>query len=134
MEDENARMAAMEAQFEETITKLREDFTARLQVLEASNKSMWYSWYGDDGRDDGMVSRDGGMPRQQQLQQHWSRDGRMPRQQQQQQRWSRGSGIPHQHQRSSHAFPPARQARSAATATATVTGNPYDRRRRAGRK
>ena len=32
----------------------------------------------------------------------------MPRQQQQ---WSRGGGIPHQHQRSSHAFPPARQAR-----------------------
>ena len=35
----------------------------------------------------------------------------MPRQQQQQQQWSRGGGIPHQHQRSSHAFPPARQAR-----------------------
>ena len=35
----------------------------------------------------------------------------MLRQQQQQQQWSRGGGIPHQHQRSSHAFPPARQAR-----------------------
>ena len=35
----------------------------------------------------------------------------MPRQQQQQQQWSRGGGIPDQHQRSSHAFPPARQAR-----------------------
>ena len=57
-----------------------------------------------------MVSRDGSMPRQQQLQQHWSRDGGLPRQQQQQQ-LSRGGGIPHQHQRSSHAFPPARQAR-----------------------
>ena len=55
--------------------------------------------------------RDGGMPRQQQQQQHWSRGGGMPRQQQQQQQWSRGGGIPHQHQRSSHAFPPARQAR-----------------------
>ena len=77
-------------------------------------------------------TRDGGMPRQQQLQQHWSRDGSMPRQQQQQQQqqqqhwsrgggmprqqqqqqqWSRGGGIPHQHQRSSHDFPPVRQAR-----------------------
>ena len=55
--------------------------------------------------------RNGGMPRQQQQQQHWSRGGGMPRRQQQQQRWSRGGGIPHQHQRSSHAFPPARQAR-----------------------
>ena len=45
MEDENARMAAMEAQFQETIAKLYEDFTARLRVLQASNKSMWYSWY-----------------------------------------------------------------------------------------
>ena len=34
----------------------------------------------------------------------------MPRQQQQQHQWSRGGGIPHQHQRSSHVFPPARQA------------------------
>ena len=67
MEDENARMAAMQAEFQETIAKLREDFTARMRVLEASNKSMWYSW--DDGRDDGMVSRDGDMPRQQQQQQ-----------------------------------------------------------------
>ena len=84
---------------------------------------------GGQRRDDGMVSRDGGMPRQQQqLQEHWSRDGGIPRQQQQeqqhwsrgggilrqqqqQQQWSRGGGIPHQHQRSFHAFPPARQAR-----------------------
>ena len=119
MEDENAQMAAMHAQFEERIAKLREDLTARLRVQEAANKSMWYSWYGgqrrDDGRDDGMVSRggdmprqqqqlqqhwprDGGMPRQQQLQQHWSRDGGMPRQQQQQQHWSRGGGMPRQQQ------------------------------------
>ena len=53
-------------------------------------------------------ARDGGMPRQQQQQQHWSRGGGM---QQQQQQWSRGGGILHQHQRSSHTFPPARQAR-----------------------
>ena len=134
MEVANTQMAAMQAQFEETIAKLHEDFTARLRVLEAENKSMWYSWYGgqrrDDGRDDGMVSRDGGMPRQQQLQQHWSRDGAMPQQQQQQQQqqhwsrvggmpgqqlqqqeWSRGGEIPHQHQHSSHVFPPTRQAR-----------------------
>ena len=45
MEDENARMAAMQAEFQETIAKLHEDFTARLRVLQASNKSMWYSWY-----------------------------------------------------------------------------------------
>ena len=45
MEDENARMAVMQAQFQETIAKLYEDFTARLRVLQASNKSMWYSWY-----------------------------------------------------------------------------------------
>ena len=55
-------------------------------------------------------SRDGGMSRQQQPQQQWSRGGGMPRQQQEQQQWSRGGGFPHQHQRSSHAFPPARQA------------------------
>ena len=35
----------------------------------------------------------------------------MPRQQQQQKQWSRGGGISHQHRCSSHAFPPARQAR-----------------------
>ena len=121
MEDANTQMAAMQAQFEETIAKLREGLTANLRVLEAANKSMWYSWYGgqrrDDGRYDGMVScgggmprqqqqlqqhwsRDGGMPRQQQLQQHWSRDGGMPRQQQQQQQqhWSRGGGMPRQQQ------------------------------------
>ena len=153
-------MEAMQAKFEETIAKLREDLTARLRVQEAANKTMRYSWYGGQRRDDGMVSRGGGMPRQQQqlqqhrsrdggmlrqpqqLQQHWSRDGGMPRQQQlqqhwscdggmpppqqqqhwsrgggmprqqqQQHQWSRGGGIPHQHQRSSHAFPPAQQAR-----------------------
>ena len=58
-------MAAMQVEFQETIAKLREDFTARMRVLQASNKSMWYSWGRDDGRDDGMVSRDGNMPRQQ---------------------------------------------------------------------
>ena len=55
--------------------------------------------------------RDGGMPRQQQQQQHWSRGGGMSRQHQQQQQWSHGGGIPRQHQRSSHVFPPVRQAR-----------------------
>ena len=35
MEDGNAQMAAMQAQFEETIAKLREDLTARLRVQEA---------------------------------------------------------------------------------------------------
>ena len=114
MEDANTQMAAMQEQFEETIAKLHEDFTARLRVLEAENKSLWYSWYGgqrrDDGRDDGMISRDGGMPRQQQ-QQHWSRGGGMPWQQQQQQQWSRGGGIPHQHHRSFHYSRSTRQAR-----------------------
>ena len=65
-------------------------------------------------RDNIMVSRGGGMPRQQQQpQQYWSRGGGMPQQQQQQQLqyWSRDGGIPQQHQRRSHAFPPARQAR-----------------------
>ena len=89
--------------------------------------------------------RDGGMPRQQQLQQHWPRDGGMPRQQQQQQQhwsrgggmpwqqqqqqqWSRGSGIPHEHQRSSHAFPPARQARQQQPSRVipTIGGNGED--------
>ena len=61
-------------------------------------------------RDDHMVSRGGGMPRQlQQPQQHWSRGGGIPWQQQQQQQRSRGGGI-HQHQRSFHVFPPTRQA------------------------
>ena len=54
-------------------------------------------------------SRGGGMPRRQQQQQHWSRGGSMPRQQQQQQQWSRGGGIPRE--RSSHTVPPARQTR-----------------------
>ena len=40
MEDENARMAAVQAQFEETITKLREELTTRLRVEEAANKTM----------------------------------------------------------------------------------------------
>ena len=49
-------------------------------------------------RDDHMVSRDGGMPQQQQ-QQQWSRGGGMPRQQQQlQQHWPRGDGMPRQQQ------------------------------------
>ena len=47
-------------------------------------------------RDDSMVSRGGGTPRQQQqLQQHWSRGGGMLRQQQQlQQHWPRDGGMP----------------------------------------
>ena len=40
MEDGNAWMAAMQAQFEETIAKLREDLTAWLRVQEAANKTM----------------------------------------------------------------------------------------------
>ena len=40
MEDGNARMAAMAAQFQETIAKLREDLTARLRVEEAVNYKM----------------------------------------------------------------------------------------------
>ena len=40
MEDENARMAAIQAEFQETIAKLREDLTARLRVEEAANKKM----------------------------------------------------------------------------------------------
>ena len=62
--------------------------------------------YGDRGagggrghrRDDGMIFRGGGMPRQQQQLQHWSRGGGMPRWQQQQQHWSRGGGMPRQPQ------------------------------------
>ena len=63
--------------------------------------------YGDRGageggghqRDDGMIFRGRGMPRQQQhQQQHWSRGGGMPRRQQQQQHWSRGGGMPRQPQ------------------------------------
>ena len=55
---------------------------------------------GGQRRDDGMVSRSGGMPRQQQqLQQHWSRGGGMLRQQQQlQQHWLRDGGMPRQQQ------------------------------------
>ena len=65
---------------------------------------------GVEQRDDHMVSRGGGMPRQlQQPQQHWSRGGGIPWQQQKQQKRSRSGGI-YQHQRSFHVFPPARQA------------------------
>ena len=39
MEDGNAQVAAMQAQFE-TIAKLREDLTSRLRVQEAANKTM----------------------------------------------------------------------------------------------
>ena len=54
---------------------------------------------GGQRRDDGMVSRGGDMPRQQQqLQQHWFRGGGMPQQQQLQQHWSRGGGMPRQQQ------------------------------------
>ena len=56
-------------------------------------------------RDGGMVSRGGGMLRQQQqLQQHWSRGGGMLRQQQQQQQqhWSRDGGMPRQKQQQQH--------------------------------
>ena len=38
MEDGNARMAAMQAEFQETIAKLREELTTRLRVEEAANK------------------------------------------------------------------------------------------------
>ena len=65
---------------------------------------------GVEQRDNHMVSRGGGMPRQlQQPQQHWSRGGGIPWQHQQQQERPRSGGI-HQHQRSFHVFPPARQA------------------------
>ena len=40
MKDENARMAAMQAQFEEMITNLREELTTSLRVEEAANKKM----------------------------------------------------------------------------------------------
>ena len=43
MEDANAQMTAIQAQFKETIAKLSEDLTARLRVQEVANKSMWYS-------------------------------------------------------------------------------------------
>ena len=39
MEDGNAQMAAMQAQFEETMAKLREDLSARLRIQEAANKT-----------------------------------------------------------------------------------------------
>ena len=40
MEDGKAQMATMQAQFEETIAKLREELTARLRVQQAANKTM----------------------------------------------------------------------------------------------
>jgi hypothetical protein len=40
MEYGNSQMAAMQAQFEETIPKLREDLTSRLRVQEAANQTM----------------------------------------------------------------------------------------------
>ena len=40
IEDGNAQMAAMQAQFQETIAKLREDLTAGLRVEQAANKIM----------------------------------------------------------------------------------------------
>ena len=40
MEDGNARMAAMQAQFEETIAKLREELTTKLRVKEEENRIM----------------------------------------------------------------------------------------------
>ena len=40
MEDGNARMAAMQAEFQGTTAKLREDLTARLRVEEAANTKM----------------------------------------------------------------------------------------------
>ena len=40
VEDGNARMAAMQAQFEETIAKLREELTTRLRVEEEANRIM----------------------------------------------------------------------------------------------
>ena len=39
MEDGNVQRAAMQAKFEETIAKLREDLSARLRVEEAANKT-----------------------------------------------------------------------------------------------
>ena len=38
MEDGNARMAAVQAEFQETIAKLREDLTSRLRVEEAARQ------------------------------------------------------------------------------------------------
>ena len=40
MEDGNARMAAMQAEFQETIAKLREESTTRLRVEEEANRIM----------------------------------------------------------------------------------------------
>ena len=37
-------MAAMQAQFEETIAKLREDLSSRLRVQEAANQTMAEEW------------------------------------------------------------------------------------------
>ena len=38
MEDRNTRIAAMQAEFQETIAKLREELTTRLRVEEAANR------------------------------------------------------------------------------------------------
>ena len=40
MEDRNARIAAMQATFQETIVKLREELTTRLRVEEEANRIM----------------------------------------------------------------------------------------------
>ena len=40
MEDVNAQMTAIQAQFEVTIAKLREDLTGKLRVQEAANKTI----------------------------------------------------------------------------------------------
>ena len=40
MADRNARIAAMQAKFQETITKLREELTTRLRVEEEGNRIM----------------------------------------------------------------------------------------------
>ena len=40
MEDRNARIAAMQAEFQETIAKLREELTTRLRVEEEANRIM----------------------------------------------------------------------------------------------
>ena len=116
------------------LTRLKLENTIRSVYSQRKAHEIAKQWPAEPP--DGMVSRgggvprqqqqlqqrwscDGGMPRQQQLQQHWSRGGGMPRQQQQlQQHWSRDGGMPRQQEQqkhwsrgSSHVFPPARQAR-----------------------
>ena len=55
MEDGNARLAAMQAEFQETIAKLREELTTRLRVEEAANRLRRERSLGTsfDGLDDG---------------------------------------------------------------------------------